>query len=88
MENIARKYSQGMKDQSTILALTELIVDLSECFGGDISGSMKNLTNQFGTIFISSISNKRVLSIKPWFLSTKSKARWPENVVGLGPPLL
>jgi hypothetical protein len=32
---------------------------------------------QFDVIFRSSISNKRVLSISPWFLSTKSKARWP-----------
>lgn len=38
---------------------------------------MQNLMNQLGIIFNSSMSNKRVLSIKPWFLSTKSKARWP-----------
>lgn len=38
---------------------------------------MQSWTNQFGIIFNSSISNKRVLSINPWFLSTKSKARWP-----------
>lgn len=33
--------------------------------------------DQFGMILRSSISNKRVLSISPWFLSTKSRARWP-----------
>ena len=33
--------------------------------------------NQFGMILRSSMSNSRVLSISPWFLSTKSNARWP-----------
>lgn len=39
--------------------------------------SMKKRRPQFGIIFRSSMSNKRVLSINPWFLNTKSNALCP-----------
>lgn len=35
---------------------------------------------QLGTTLSSSISNKRVLSIRPWFLRTKSRALWPWRI--------